>query len=93
MKTKESIIGKKYKPDDNSWSLNLTKSGNGYNRVIRGYLGGTYRTDAVVCTIKSEPFKMIVESGMYQVDTRTMIIVEYNKSSYTVLFNESNIIE
>ena len=89
----ESIIGKKYKPSDNSWSLNLTKSCNEFNRVIRGYLGGTHRTDAVICTIKSEPFKMSVESGVHRVGTRTMIIVEYKRSSYVVLFNKSNIIE
>ena len=93
MEKTESIIGKKYRPNDNSWSLNLTKSCNGFNRVIRGYLGGTYRTDAVICTIKSEPFKMIIESGTHGVDARTMIIVEYGKSSYTVLFYKSNIVE
>lgn len=92
-KLMESIIGKKYRPSDNSWSLNLTKSCNEFNRVIRGYLGGTYRTNAVICTIKSEPFKMKVESGTRRVGTRTMIIVEYNKSSYIVLFDKSNIVE
>lgn len=93
METIESIIGKKYRPSDNSWSLNLTKSCNGFNRVIRGYLGGTYRTDAVICTIKSEPFKMKVESGIHFVGTRTMIVVEYGKNSYIVLFDKSNIVE
>ena len=93
---KESIIGKKYKPNDNSWSLNLTKSVNSTNRgnrIVRGYLGGTYVTDSVICKIKSEPFEMQIQALDRNPYPVTMVIVEYKKNTYIVLFNESNIIE
>ena len=64
MSKTKSLIGKKYVPVDNSWSVNVTDCGNMLSRARRSYLAGTStpHTPAKDCIIVSEPFMCSVET-------------------------------
>ena len=64
---KESLIGKYYIPNDNSYSVNLTTSTQYPYNNEQKYLAGTYNTDAKICLIVSEPFMCKVRTVLNQI--------------------------
>jgi hypothetical protein len=94
---KESIIGKKYIPCDNSWSVNVTASGDHPYKNEPKYLAGAIglELEAKVVTIVSEPFKCNVSTfGMTDPKSvKDMVMVEYEKETFMVMFKQSQIVE
>lgn len=89
---KESIIGMKYIPFDNSFSVNLTSCCDYPYLNKQKYLGGTYNTSPKTCTIVSEPFSVNTRINALDKDyIYQMIAVEYNNETHVVLFNKNNI--
>lgn len=88
---KDSLIGLMYKPFDNSYAINITKSNNG-NYVHNDLLAGTSTTEGVICEIVSEPFKLIVKS-IYVMKEVMMIMVSYNDETHCVMYDEGRVIE
>ena len=86
---KNTYIGLKYKPIDNSFSVNLTSASTEPYENLRPYLAGTFYTQPKICTIISEPFEMFINSSFRKVK---MILVEYNETTNVVLFDERCII-
>ena len=84
----KNLIGKEYTPLDNSWSVNVTQCGDFLGSAKRGYLAGSYYSEAKKCLIVSEPFECIVNTtGVPRPkQIKTMIIVEYDKETHMVLF-------
>lgn len=89
---KESIIGKKYIPIDNSWSVNVTTASDYPHKNEWRYLSGTPDNNftPVECTIVSEPFFMKV-STYKQIREQLMVAVDYNDETHIVLFFPSQI--
>ena len=89
---KESIIGKKYIPTDNSWSVNVTTASECPWKNEQRYLSGTMDCNfiPVECTIVSEPFFAKVMSYK-QIREQLMIAVDYNNETHIVLFFPSQI--
>lgn len=85
---KESLIGKYYIPNDNSYSVNLTTSTQYPYNNEQKYLAGTYNTDAKICLIVSEPFMCKVRTVLNQISEIMMILVEYDNEVISVIFYE-----
>ncbi len=91
----KSIIGKKYIPQDNSYSVNLTSSsGYPYKNDFTTYLAGALFQDHTpkVCTILTEPFECAV-TGLDKIKLEIMIIVEYNNTTHMTMYFEQGIVE
>ena len=86
--SKKSLIGKKYIPCDNSWSVNVTDCGKSLFKPQRSFLAGICGGGGVECVIISEPFDCIVETiGIENPkSTHKMIMVNYNDETHMVLF-------
>jgi hypothetical protein len=80
---KESLIGKFYLPSDNNYVIDLSKG--------KQYSEFTF-FDSKLCKIISEPFNC-KRNLNFNGDTteNEMILVEYNNSTYSVLFDENNV--
>ena len=77
------IIGRKYIPFDNSYSVNLTKplkEIKGYEYagkvVNRDYLAGTSGSNPIICEVLTNPFIATVIVSVNTVKEREMIIVK-----------------
>ncbi len=79
---KQSIIGKPYIANDNSYSINLTTK----STTVR--LAGTARGHPKLAIIVSEPYTAFI--GIVQ-KTCTFVNVRYEKDIIRVLFKEANI--
>jgi hypothetical protein len=91
-KLKKSIIGRKYIPCDNSYTVNLTSSSNfPYKNNTTIYLAGTARGDEPKeCIILTEPFKCsIVTMSKETYDIETMVVVQYKDTTHITLYYES----
>lgn len=96
-----SIIGKMYKPSDNSYAVCLSDAHQSTSK--QHYLSGTYypggeiRTPRQEVKILSEPFKIkILLDPCFNTKERTytFILVECKRGlTHSVLFNERNIIK
>jgi hypothetical protein len=87
----ESLIGKKYLPTDNSYSVNLTTSAPTFSSENKQlYLAGKYNEPAKLCEIVSEPFYCFINTGFdFPPDKKhKMILVEYEGNTCSVLFND-----
>lgn len=82
-----TYIGKKYKANDNSFSINLTDVGG-----CRHNLAGTVNEDAKTAEIVSEPYKQEVR---FHGNTWTydFINVLYKGDTIRVMFNKRNVIK
>ena len=89
----KSIIGKNYVPSDNSYSVNVTKSGNYPYKNEPTYLAGTCFNIPKVCTILSEPFECdcYIHGISNPKNIHTMIMVRYNQETHMVLFDKKNV--
>lgn len=98
---KNSLIGKKYIPKDNSWSVNVTFCGHRMLRdsdLGRRYLAGNYNNDKKECTIVSEPFRCTVRTGISSLNnvktaSVDMIMVNYNNETHMVMYFESGVVD
>lgn len=86
----KSFIGLNYKPFDNSYAFNVTKSIKN-SRIENDLLAGTTNKSCSICKIVSEPFICKIES--YYTTERLMIMVSFNDQTHCVLFREENVIE
>lgn len=86
----KSLIGKKYTPYDNSWSVNVTDCGDILSKAKCSFLAGKFGSNAVECTIVSEPFRCNTRmSGLKESNgTYEMIMVNFNNETHMVLFNK-----
>lgn len=89
----ESIIGKKYIPCDNSYSVNITSTSGHPYKNERLLLAACIANDEKIniCTIISEPFLCNVKSFDGSIISEKMIAVEYENTTSLVLFYESQI--
>ena len=86
---KESLIGKKYYPIDNSYCVNLTACAQyPYNNDRGAYLAGNMIGESQKeCTIVSEPFMCKIKPFIQDViKEHEMILVNYNNNTYSILF-------
>lgn len=92
---KESLIGKKYRPHDNSWSINVTTCSNYPYKNKQGYLAGTHNTSQKECIICSEPFDCYINKSVlhFNLEICKMIMVNFNQETHMVLFNESSVVK
>jgi len=89
----KSIIGRKYYPYDNSYTVNLTSSSNypcinDQSNYLAGNLMGALVKE---CIIVSEPFNCIVKGFMGKTKVIEMILVTYNNCTYSVMYHENAI--
>ena len=93
MSKKESLIGKKYIPIDNSWSVNVTSCGDFLSKAKRSYLARSYWDEGKTCVIVSESFICnVCTTGVSEPrSTRKMIMVNYNNETHMVMFHETGI--
>jgi len=79
----ESIIGKKYRPNDNSYSICISDKIS-YGNFSRHYLAGTdegfgeQELPVIECTIISDPFKVNITNN----------VVNRKGTSYFILVND-----
>lgn len=87
MKT-ESIVGKTYIPHDNSYCVNLTSSSNyPYKSETSARLAGTRIGDEPKeCIILTEPFMCKILSVNGIIKEIEMILVNYNNSTYSIMY-------
>lgn len=90
----KTLIGKVYVPNDNSWSVNVTKAGSDLCINEKRYLAGTKYGDPVRnCIIVSEPFICNVQKVGKHKCEYDMIMVEYDGETHMVLFDEECVVE
>ena len=93
----KSIIGKKYIPFDNSWSVNVTIAGDYPLKNKQSYLAGSIGLGLAskIVTIVSEPFQCNVNTFGCKnpKGIETMIMVDYNEQTHMVMFDKSQIIK
>lgn len=89
-----SIIGKKYIPFDNSYSVNITNCSNyPYNNVKTSYLAGNQGGElAKECIIKTEPFKCNIKTWNNNIEEKEMVVVSYRDNDYVVMFRIESIL-
>lgn len=84
--SKESVIGKKYYPVDNSYAICLTDGKKNY------LLGGNHYSvpkQKEECIIVSQPFEMLVKTVSGDHKTVSMILVECSRGfTHAVLFHQ-----
>lgn len=86
----KTYIGKKYIPQDNSYSKNLS-NGNGINFVCLAGIPNKYQRPEIT-TIKSDPFDVLITEHSNH-DTYKFILVEtVSKETYFVMFHERGVI-
>ena len=85
---KESLIGKYYIPNDNSYSVNLTISTQHPYKNEQRYLAGSFNSEAKMCVIVSEPFMCKIRTVFNDISEMEMILVEYDNEVSSVMFNE-----
>lgn len=80
----ENIIGKKYKPKDNSYCVNISEGKEDWDI----HLAGTQDNPEIkVCTILTNPFTCITElSTTKKSKEHEFIIVSYNNQTFSVLY-------
>lgn len=90
----ESIIGKKYIPNDNSYAINLTSCSDYPYKNENLLLAGTHIGDEPKeCTILTEPFEAYRLSFPRRrgVEKNLFIIVGYENTTHMILFYEEGI--
>lgn len=85
---KESLIGKYYIPNDNSYSVNLTTSTQHPYKSEQRYLAGAFGKEAKMCVIVSEPFMCKIRTVLGGISEIVMILVEYDNEVSSVIFYE-----
>jgi hypothetical protein len=87
----ESLIGRKYIPNDNSYQVNITTAGKSTGINICRHLAGVYRKSPKTCIIVSEPFECKVLQSDELLKSITMICIDYNNETHCTVFDPRRI--
>lgn len=94
MNESTSIIGKKYLPSDNSYSVNVTSSTLFPYKSKQIYLAGIVNEEGKECTILTDPFDCsIIHSVNKSVVLLPMIIVQYGNTTACVMYYKHCVID
>lgn len=89
----KSIIGKYYKPIDNSYSVNLTSASTFPYENKQQYLAGNKYFPYQICKIVSEPFVCKIKGYVDLVIEVKMILVEFDNITSSVLYYEDSVMD
>lgn len=86
----KTYLNKKYIPQDNSYSRNLS---NGNDRCFVRLAGIPYKMQPPeITTIKSEPFSVNITEYSYPTSCTFVLVETTSKETYFVMFHESGVI-
>lgn len=86
-----TIIGKKYKPFDNSWGFNLTDQR--LSELKNNYIAGTVASDGKIVTIVTDPFELHIIWLNGHIVRSFVIVIDEAGNNHLTLYHPDWIIK